>query len=73
MSRHPMAPRWKRARLLEQGAGMRAAPALPHTREVVYTAQEKAMVCFLVPPVGGLHCLTSKTRVGLRDRDYDMG
>ena len=41
--------------------------------EKTHDGKNKALVCVLGLPVGGLHCLPIKTRAGLRDRDYAMG
>ena len=35
--------------------------------------KERAMVCFLVRPLCGLHCITCNISAGLQYRDYDMG
>jgi hypothetical protein len=51
--------------------------ALPSHGRVVpeqtHDGKDKTMVCLLVLPWCGLHCLTCTTRVGLRYIDYDIG
>src|SRR5262245_43761070 len=57
-----------------RGHGCAAAPW--HRRvvpEQTHDGKDKARVCVLGRPVGGLYCLPITTRAGLRDRDYDTG